>query len=60
LVPHGKAGLVVEPTAPSIAQGIDQFYAKGEAHFLPFLKEEKKKLSWNKLTQSILDLANKS
>jgi glycosyltransferase involved in cell wall biosynthesis len=60
LVPHGKAGLVVEPTAPSIAQGIDQFYAKGEAHFLPFLKEEKKKLSWNKLTQSILDLAKKS
>ncbi|MEN9549946.1 MAG: hypothetical protein RIR12_2537 [Bacteroidota bacterium] len=60
LVPHGKAGLVVEPTAPSIAEGIDQFYAKGEAHFLPFLKEEKKKLSWNKLTQSILDLANKS
>jgi glycosyltransferase involved in cell wall biosynthesis len=60
LVPNGKAGLVVEPTADKIAAGIQQFYAMGEAHFKPFLVEEKKKLSWNKLTQSIIELANKS
>ena len=57
LVPHKKAGLVAEPNALSIAEAILDFYQTGEQHFLPFLKEEKKKLSWEKLTSSILQLA---
>ena len=59
LVPHQKAGLVAEPDPPSIAEAILQFYQMGEEHFLPFIKEEKKKLSWQNLTSSILHLAQK-
>jgi len=58
LVSHNEAGLVVEPTASSIASGIIQFYETGEQHFLPFLKEKKKLLSWPVLTKQILDLSN--
>jgi glycosyltransferase involved in cell wall biosynthesis len=58
LVPHQKAGLVCEPDPQSIGDAILQFYQLGEPHFLPHIIEEKKKLSWKKLTTAILDLAN--
>lgn len=58
LVPDGKAGLVAEPTAESIAQKIIAYFSLGEAHFLPALIEEKKKYSWLKMTETILQLAN--
>ncbi|MBL7746599.1 MAG: glycosyltransferase [Chitinophagaceae bacterium] len=58
LVSHNEAGLVVEPTAASIASGILEFYKTGEQHFLPFLKEKKKQFSWPVLTKQILDLSN--
>jgi glycosyltransferase involved in cell wall biosynthesis len=57
LVPDDKAGLVAEPTAVSLAQKIDEYFAKGTAYFIPQLLEEKKKLSWVKMTESILELA---
>jgi len=57
LVPDDKAGLVAEPTAASLSQKIDEFFVKGVAHFMPHLLEEKKKLSWVKMTESILELA---
>lgn len=60
LVPHQKAGLVAEPNAKSIAEAILQFYKLGEEHFLPFIIEEKKKLSWQKLTTAILQLAGQT
>ena len=56
LVPHQKAGLVAEPEPKSIANAILQFYALGDKHFLPFILEEKKKLSWQNLTKAILEL----
>lgn len=58
LVPDNRAGLVAEPTAVSIAEKIIAFFSKGEAYFLPHLLEEKKKLSWINMAESILEVAN--
>lgn len=57
LVPNGKVGLVAEPEPASIAQKIGELYTLGEDHFLPHLKEEKKKYSWQVLAQEITALA---
>lgn len=58
LVPDEKVGLIAEPNAESIAQKIRQLYALGEDHFLPYLKEEKKKYSWAKLGEAIKQSLN--
>lgn len=58
MVPDNKAGLVAEPNAESLAKKIAEYFEKGEAYFLPHLLEEKKKLSWARMTASILELAN--
>jgi glycosyltransferase involved in cell wall biosynthesis len=58
LVPDKKAGLVAEPNPASIAEHIEQFYELGENYFLPHLREEKKKYSWNRMVRAIVDLAN--
>lgn len=57
LVPDGKAGLVCEPDAASIASHILKLYELGEDYFLPHLREEKKKYSWDILVNTIKDLA---
>ena len=57
LVPDNVAGLIAEPNARSVAEKIEEFYNKGENHFLPGLKEEKKKYTWDKMRNSILDAA---
>ncbi len=59
LVPHGKAGLVCEPTPKSIADAILQFYQLGEDYFIPHLRSEKQKYSWANLTKAIFELAEK-
>lgn len=56
LVPNGKVGIVTEPNATDIATGILQLYELGENSFLPHLREEKKKYSWQILTNKILKL----
>ena len=58
MVPDNKAGLVALPTAESLAEKILEFFDKGENYFLPGLLEEKKKLSWKKMVESIIELAN--
>lgn len=58
LVPDDKVGLVAEPNAGAIAEKILEYFAKGEAHFQPHIIEEKKKLSWSKLTDTIFEVAN--
>ena len=58
MVPDKKAGLVAEPTALSLAQKIQEYFKTGETHFLTHLLEEKKKFSWTKLVESILEVAN--
>jgi glycosyltransferase involved in cell wall biosynthesis len=58
LVPDNKVGLVAEPDAASIAQKIREYFDKGEAYFLPHIIEEKKTLSWSKLTATLFEVAN--
>ena len=55
-VPNGKVGFVVSPNAESIANGIEQLYELKEAHFIPHIKEEKKKYSWNQMAENFLTL----
>ena len=56
LVPHGKSGLIAEPNATSIANGIMALYQLGEDHFLPHLRTEKLKYSWSNLVNAIASL----
>lgn len=60
LVPDGKVGIVTEPNPQDIATGILKLYELGENFFLPHLRDEKKKYSWRKLSEAILNLANES
>jgi glycosyltransferase involved in cell wall biosynthesis len=57
MVPDNVAGVVVEPNAISIADGIQKLYQLGENYYLPQLRIEKEKYSWNHLTDAILQLA---
>ncbi|HSR38720.1 MAG TPA: glycosyltransferase, partial [Phnomibacter sp.] len=57
MVPHQKAGLVCEPDPASIAQAINAYFEKGKSFFMQGLLEEKKKLSWESLVQTIIDSA---
>ncbi len=58
-VPNGKSGLVCEPTVDSIAEAMQSFLKTGTDHYLPLLREEKQKYAWNKMTNTILQLASK-
>lgn len=57
MVPDNKVGVVVEPNAIAIADGIEKLYQFGENYYLPQLRIEKLKYSWNRLTTAILELA---
>jgi glycosyltransferase involved in cell wall biosynthesis len=57
LVPNLKVGLIAEPNATDIAEKIIAFFNVGTQHFLPNLIEEKKKYSWNKITEAIIEIA---
>ena len=56
MVPHDKVGLVAEPNAASLAQNIAAYFQKGEEWFLPQLREEKKKYSWDLMLNGILNI----
>lgn len=57
MVPDGKVGIVTAPHAKDIADAILRFYTYGEAHFIPHLREEKRKYAWSGFVQSIMDMA---
>lgn len=57
LVPHEKVGIVTEPNATAIAQGIILFYALGENHFISHLRIEKRKYEWSNIVTAIVDLS---
>ena len=57
MVPNEKVGLICEPEPAALATAIAKFYTMGKDHFLPFIQEEKKKYSWQKLTSAIKTLA---
>lgn len=56
---HEKTGIITEPTADSIAAGIVNLYEKGEAHFIPYMQEEKKLYSWEKMVNALLTIGKK-
>jgi glycosyltransferase involved in cell wall biosynthesis len=57
MVPDNVAGVVVEPNATAIADGIQKLFQLGENYYLPQLRKEKEKYNWNHLTDAILHLA---
>ena len=57
LVPHEKVGIVTEPNPQAIADGIQRFYQLGEDYFIPHLRIEKKKYSWEVMVNTITNLA---
>jgi glycosyltransferase involved in cell wall biosynthesis len=59
LVPHEKVGLVCKPEPSAIADAILHFYELGENYFIPHLRNEKQKYSWQSLTKAIFDLSDK-
>ena len=54
MVPDGKVGLVAEPTPASLAEKITAFFQKDQQAFIENIREEKKKFSWEKITEAIL------
>jgi len=56
MVPHEQAGLVCEPEPSSIAAAITRFFELGENYFIPHLRKEKEKYSWQKLTEAIAEI----
>jgi len=58
LVPHKKVGLVTEPEPAAIAAAIQEYFQLGENYFIPHLRSEKEKYSWNRMTEAILKLAD--
>lgn len=59
LVPHERVGLVCEPEPNAIAAAMVRFYKMGPDHFTPFIREEKKKYTWNRMAATILELGSK-
>lgn len=58
IILHNKTGYVCEVNAKDIAEHILKFYQENKAeYFAPFIKEEKKKYSWQKLVDSIKNVA---
>ena len=55
-VPNGKCGVVVAPNEEAIAQGIVILYKTGASYYIPFIKEEKKKYSWEQMADQFLIL----
>ena len=58
LVPHEKAGLVAGADPVSLAKAIIRYYELGEDYFIPHLRSEKLKYSWENLVNSITCLAH--
>jgi glycosyltransferase involved in cell wall biosynthesis len=57
-VPDGQVGIVTEPDPKSITEGILRFYAKGAEHFIPHIRSEKKKYTWQRIQDTLQTLAN--
>lgn len=57
-VPHEKVGLVTAPDPQAIADAIVRYFQLGEQYFIPHLRNEKGKYSWEKLVLSITGLVS--
>jgi glycosyltransferase involved in cell wall biosynthesis len=58
MVPHEQVGIVTAPDPAAIAAGVLRFYALGEAHFIPYIQQEKRKYTWLRLEETIQSLAD--
>ena len=58
LVPDKKVGLIMEPNPAAISEAILAFYQLGEDFFIPHLRSEKQKYSWQVLVEKIISLAD--
>ncbi len=57
IILHNKTGYVCEVNATDIADHILKFYQENKADdFAPYIHEEKKKYSWDKLVEAILEV----
>ena len=56
LVPDGIVGLVAEPNASAIAQKINEYFTKDKQFFIKNIIEEKKKFSWKKMVDGIIEI----
>jgi glycosyltransferase involved in cell wall biosynthesis len=57
LVPDGEAGLVTAPSAGPLADAILQFFTLGAHYFIPHLRREKQKYSWERLVGTVIELS---
>lgn len=55
MVPDGKVGLVCEPDPSSIAKTMKEMMESGTEKFIPGLKEEKVKYSWETMCEEIIN-----
>ena len=59
IVPDGKAGYAVDPEPAKIADGLVDFFTNNrQEEFTKGILDEKKKYSWSKMTQAILQCKN--
>lgn len=57
IVHHGKMGYAVAPQADDVAEAINDYFTNNrQADFTEYLKQEKTKYTWNKLTEAFLAL----
>lgn len=60
MVPHGKVGYVVEPEPKEISMAIAEFFKENrEEAYRENIKEEKKRFTWQKLVNALVDQGNK-
>ncbi|WP_372948334.1 glycosyltransferase [Mariniphaga sp.] len=59
IIPNGKAGYVVPPHAKNIKEGLIDFFENHRAEkFTQQVKKEKERFAWDKMTNTIYELAN--
>jgi glycosyltransferase involved in cell wall biosynthesis len=59
IVLHGKCGYVVKPEAGAVAEAIDDYFTHNrQEQFTAGVREEKAKFTWDKLTESIIEISN--
>lgn len=60
LVPKGKAGYVVEPSANEIKKALIDFYQNKKSEvFIAGVKEEKKRFAWNIMANQVITVSEK-
>lgn len=57
MVPHGKVGLIAQPTPRDIADKIERFFALDSEPFVAGIQQEKTKYRWDVMVDTILSLS---